>query len=1141
MIRFTHTDSQGEAIETLDRNLAVVASAGTGKTYVLVQRFLHILEHRPKWPVSSIAALTFTNAAAQQMRERILSEVDSRCAGKSRSDLWRRRAAEMHELQVSTVHAWCERFLRRFAIEAGLDPEFAVLEDGEAGELQKLAMRQAFEVLTDTEEDWLRSMPHALRYDLQATLLHCFRKRATLLFVSREFCADPAVLVQKWRDQAEEEWRRVWAAYIADNPQWEPSVRGLAAMLPPVSDPVWASDDKLGMLMEPLHVAMQAADRGDWAAATADIPGRKQSGQKAKWDSEAQRLEAKGYADEVIEALRFIRSHARLWGEDPLSEAAAQSVAAWLQLWDVAETRYEALKRDRQAVDFDDLEMLALELLERSSQSSGSRVAEYVRQLNQVLADEHQDINPIQQLIIDRLAPPDRKGVLFVVGDTKQSIYRFRQAQVVEFARLVTRLRGETSFREVQLDTSFRTHRALVAATNHLFEHVLRPASGKEHADFEAKPLPLLSKLEPMKADGPCVELHIVSRGNEDFPQENLDTGALRRAEAEFIARRLRELREKGLPTRCRKPDAASDEDAMAFRWGDAAVLLRAKADAHQFTRAFTQADIPCVWEDEVQLQDSLPVQGLLALLRHLHRPRDDYQLAAALRSILFGISDETLYWVRTRLLQRSLPLSRFAEIDPQVGSEQRQRLQEAAGILECLYPLPHVLAPERLARKAVELTGLAATCAADENRLRGDRHGRELRAFLDHLRNSGHRPLGEILRRSADPGIPFASAAGETAQDADGHVRIMTIHKSKGLEFPVVFVPQLDRRPGGGNRGEETMLQFDPEYGFACRLRDPVGEVAKPACWDVAKARDKVMDSAENKRILYVACTRAASQLILSGVHANADPVKASGDNRLAAVLEAFDLDGRFPDAGDSARLEFGEGKDAFSLHCENHDGRRILERQVFRSGAADRRQPAGTRGSLEAVPGLAMPLPRPERPASEHMLSRGRQIGLVTHDLITRWERWHDHPDAALDELATNALTDAGLLDRGAVERVAGHLRALRNSELARDIQAANARYWELPVASTENGAVAHRRIDLLYRTADDRWRIVDWKTEFVDEENLLRVTRKYLPDLAAYAKAIRDQLGQTPEASLCFLNPVYRLVRVADQDLSGRAQRE
>ena len=1139
MSAFCHTEAQVEAITTLERNLIVLASAGTGKTYVLVRRFLEILEHED-WPVSSIVALTFTKLAAQEMRVRILQEVNDRKQKAGASSVWHRRAEELSQLQVSTVHSFCERVLRQYAVEAEIDPDFTVIGDDDVSLLREQAIDLTFMEMAEAEENWLQALPRYTRSDLQHTLRHAFAKRSTLHYVLSHVPKDEISRQEAWQLLVQKEMKVLWQQYQNAKPELAEAMDWLVKLMTAGQEEYWDAEDKLGQQMGPTYQAFQAIKQQNWTAAVEildlKIMARIARGAKSKWAFEATLECARQHVKPLVEALRFLRKEGFSSQADPQAPNAAKAIEAWLQVWEIAKFHYQQLKMAQQGLDYDDLEILTLGLLQRGVSKPESRLGRFVSSIQQVLADEHQDINPIQQQIIDALAPIETPGKLFVVGDTKQSIYRFRQAQVTAFSELAVNLRELTGHAETTLDLSFRTHRNLVAGTNLLFKHVLSSTQGHDYASFEAKPLPLSSKrLPPPQLVAP-VELHIVQKLESD-----LSGFDLKQDEVRVIANRLIQIRNAGIEFRIPDQTGLPDDErrSPAFQWKDAAILLRSSGDVEIFETVFRAAQIPYQVVAEVPLQTRMGVRSLLALLKHLHRPTDDFNLAVALRSPLFGIDDESLYWLQTRLQGAGLPLSQFAEISVPVKSEQADRLAQAAQILEDLYPRSHTTSPEQLVQRTLELTGLLETCIADTDRYRGSRHLEEIKAFQAYLRAEQHRPLGELLRRCTELGITYQHAA-ESGPAEEGRVQIMTIHKSKGLEFPVVFVPQLNRNlRGGGNGRENPMLFFDPEFGLVCQLRDEQGNTVKPRSHWAAKNKDTRMGYAEMKRVLYVACTRAADLLVLTATNAK-KTLDVSGKKSdqgysqdwLSEVLAAYQLEESAFEVDNPHIVTRSDGETDFKLRCAGHMAGSIellkLEEPIATPGHSNE--------YLSNPTVLSQPLNNTVEDFRQiDQESREQRLGTFIHDLITQWDIWISKSPDELRAFIESRLREHDLGDSQVEAEALTHLTALRSSPLAKVIDAAPVKHWEVPVTLRKGDAVKHRRIDLLYQDADGNWHIVDWKTGRSASADLPNVTQ-YLGNLATYALAIEQLLGQYPEVSLCFLSPEIRVVPVSRQDLSA-----
>ena len=278
--------------------------------------------------------------------------------------------------------------------------------------------------------------------------------------------------------------------------------------------------------------------------------------------------------------------------------------------------------------------------------------------INHLLVDEYQDINPLQQEIIGCLAARTgdwvdesrRPGRLFAVGDTKQSIYRFRGAEVAEFVKLAADIQSQSAQPLDTLSESFRTHRELIAATNAIFQDVFQPLSAHGHQDYEAVPMDLTSNREA-PARQPSLEVHTLLEAEQASDtgtgrvQWDQTSEVKRLAEFDFIANRLREIRGSDRPVLDLSHKV--EREVRAFRYDDAAILLRTRTHLSLLEEALRERQVPFRVVDGTDLKLQAHIRSVVALLRWLRRPSDRFSLAAALRSPLFGLSDEALFLLR--------------------------------------------------------------------------------------------------------------------------------------------------------------------------------------------------------------------------------------------------------------------------------------------------------------------------------------------------------------------------------------------------------------------------------------------------------------------------------------------------------------
>lgn len=1123
------TPQQALVIQTLDRSLVVEAGAGTGKTWVLVARYLHLLAQHPEWPLESLVAITFTEKAAREMRNRIRAGVEERAQNAPPHSPWQQRRQQLDQLQVSTIHSLCARILRENAIAAGLDPHFQVLEEDEAGLLAEEAIRQTLATLGETADHPALPLFASLRVQqIRKTMADLLAQRGTVqqLFDRLD---NRETLLARWRREVEQARERRWQQALQACPELAAALEELPQMdaLP--------AGDKLTPHVQAAQRGCHHLGRGEWAAAweacnTINLRG----GAARNWGKE--RLAwVKAMLRALRDHLKELQKARLLEGIGPLDEQAADSLLAWRALWDELTRTYDGLKEERHALDFDDLERHTVRLLHQQPRSE--RLQAFLDGIHHVMVDEFQDTNPIQQQILAVLAPPDAPGRLFVVGDAKQSIYRFRQAQVQIFHQMGQQVEQATGQAPIPLNRSFRTHQELVHACNHLFDRLFQPLDGLAHRPYEARPGPLTAARPTPPDAPPPVELWILPA--EDGDGERIDANTGRRWEAHLLAERLLSLQADGVPIwdkrrGCYRP----------FQFQDAAILFRATTSLPLYEEVFQQRGLPYLTVSGRGYYDRPEVRNLLVLLAALHNPGDDFSLAAALRSPLFGLSDETLYRLRWRDGENRRPAEprplRAALADPP-PTDQDEEIAHAHTVLKHLWSIAGRVDVWQLLRTALDHTGYEVALALQDSHSQGsDRPLSNVQKLLAMAREKGGASLSDFLRRVSDLRAAEAREGEALGREPEGGaVRLMSIHASKGLEFPVVAVADLGRR----STRQGGYILHDPQIGLVCRVLDENGDWQEPASYCWGKAEIQQMEEAESRRLLYVACTRAADRLILSG-----QMTAQASTNWLAQVLDAWEIEATGPEVAEwSCQADDGSAP-AFRI--------RIHRPATPPPARRPARPMASLSPTLTAMPALcrpvpvvpgavtrsvttllqdmeraaveedgplplwpAVPPPQPghtARPVSRYLL------GNLVHQALARWTILELDGEALRSSLARIA-RQLGVIGpdqvEDAVRRARRLLAGLQRSPLFSQIQRARRRLHEVPFTLTTGQGVLHGTLDLLFED-EEGWWLVDWKSEWVEAGAIRQKAASFRPQLAIYHHAARRILGIAPRTGVCLL---------------------
>jgi ATP-dependent helicase/nuclease subunit A len=419
------------------------------------------------------------------------------------------------------------------------------------------------------------------------------------------------------------------------------------------------------------------------------------------------------------------------------------------------------------------------------------------------------------------------------------------------------------------MDTCFRTHERLISFVNHIFPSLFTRESRYDTA-YET-----MSADRPPVHEGAAVEIHVVTQGKE--ADARLSAAEMRELEAALIARRIKEIVEQGQSLVCEK-----EGQARPARHDDFALLFQASTHFETYEQALADAGIPYVTIAGRGFYDRQEITDVTNLLAFLVSPNDSLRLAAALRSPMFALSDETLF--RLRFERRTLWKS-LCDESLEHAEGQREAVIFARETLKRLRAIVGRVSAAEIITAAVEETGYLATLMALPH---GERRCANIEKYIEQAHALSSMTLSEVVERTTD--LKFMEAReGEATIEEAGAVRLMTVHKSKGLEFPIVWIADATSR-GGRDRDK---VAAHPDYGVSVNVEPEVaegaGESLRAASFEMLRRIEERMDRAEKKRLLYVAATRAKDHLIISGA---AGRGKAAGDHWLGRIMAALGVD---------------------------------------------------------------------------------------------------------------------------------------------------------------------------------------------------------------------------------------------------------
>jgi ATP-dependent exoDNAse (exonuclease V) beta subunit len=1074
----------------LARTMFVEAGAGTGKTKVLVDRVVALITNdgdELPVPVSAIAAITFTEKAAAELRDRIRTELRRRVDDVTDTPAARTRCAQalddLDAAAICTLHSFAQRMLTEFPIEAGLPPRIEVRDE--------ISSRIAFDARWRVFVDQMLDDP-----GLESTLL-------ALLAAGVKF---PHL--------------RTVAEVLDDN--WDLLDRiGAAPPLPDLGVDAWLarldavccaaehcrdSGDNLFVRLaelreyaDGLRNAVDEAQRIEILMASKPSFAVGNTGRKGNWP------DISGVRDDVV---RLGEQRKEL--TDAVIDVAIRRAVAAIKVY-VADA--VAQRRVSGDLDFHDLLVLARTLLRDPEHGPRARARLRAR-YRRILIDEFQDTDPIQVELAALLGSSDDEagsqpwdrvevdpGRLFFVGDPKQSIYRFRRADIATFLAARDRFaRPAPQF----LECNFRTAPRVLSWVNHVFGELIQPyeASQPEYRPLEAG--------RPVPAEH---DRDVVLLGVDAHDEPGIDAAGLRAREAADVA---------GIVTAA-VANAWTIYDTKTEEWrparlGDICILIPARTSLGYLELALTEAGIPYRAESSSLVYSSREIRDLLMTLRAVDDPTDELALVSALRSSVFGCGDDDLFAFHVEHDGRwnlAAPLPATLSDDDCVA--------EAMGFLAELHAARHWSTPSELLERVVRERGVIETGALTGRFRDVARRVRfvvdQARAYSDAAGGTLRDYLGWAELQGAEGARVVEAVLPETDDDA---VRIMTIHGAKGLEFPIVVCSGMTTAAQSAARSVEVLF---PAAG-GCEVKIVKG--VQTAEFELHKPIDEQMGFHEKLRLLYVAATRARDHLVVS-VHRKArtlDPSERPKWTHAELVWEAAqDAPWVTPGAAPLGRAVHSTvpiapvepGLEPGVWQAEYERLHRRSERRTFVSATtlAHRLDGAEAARAAEGAgdPGLAKQ-PRDLELPPWNKGRYGTAIGRAVHGTLQTVD------------LERGDGVEATAAAQAAAEGVLGHeatIEALTRAALGSPIvmrSAARPHWRETYVAVPFEGITLEGYVDLVFRD-DDGLVIVDYKTDAVDPETRAGRVVQYRIQAASYALAVAEATGEpVVRAVLCFL---------------------
>lgn len=875
------TNEQQAAIDSRGQTLLLSAAAGSGKTAVLVERIIRrLLDKEYPIDITELLVVTFTKAAAAEMRDRIGTAL-MKALSETKDPRVERQLALLPSAQISTLHAFCQHVIRKYFYTIDLDPAFSIAGEEELNLLRRQVLEDVF--LSYYEDDEKASILYPLadmfgsdRGDdiLMDTVSRMYTYARSLAWpehwlkeAARAYDVAPDAVIDDmvWAGPIKDAVRRILEedAHLYDGVLYHLRQREAFA---PACDTFVAEQAAL-------RQAAQARSWNDLSrfVRAIDFP-RLKSLRKLSDDDKAVWERCKKVRDDVkkdvIKTLQSVYFSAtpEEWLDGMRAMKPVMDGLVTLTL-DFAKA-YGAAKKEKGWIDFSDLEHFCLQILLAPDASPEhpvpSAAAEELRsQYEEVFIDEYQDTNGVQELITRLVSGEDNR---FMVGDIKQSIYRFRLADPTLFLEKYQSFsRDEKAVQRcIDLGRNFRSVPVVLDAVNAVFSRAMTAeAAGMDYGEREKLYAGRQAPDDERWIGGP-VEVDIVPTPSDE---EDDDGSTAFEKECRFIAGRIGELLASG------RMAARKDGTLEPLSYRHIVVLLRSMAGkADVLIQALQEGGIPSYAEQSGGYFAAVEVQVMLALLRCIDNPEQDLAMAAVLRSPLVGLDETALAGVRLAgdgTLWQNLPA--FVALLPD-GVDEKEDLQQFMAAFDSwrTYSRRHGVA--ELLQRLYDDTAYVDFVGAMPG---GDVRQANLKALYDRARQyeeAGFRGLFRYLQlmdKMKEDGLDLAPA--KVVSEKEDVVRIMSIHKSKGLEFPVVFVADMGK--AFNRRDTQDQILFHNRLGIGLKQYDPEWRMSYPTLiWSGIAAQLRWEGTAEEERILYVAMTRARDQLILTGHSSHID-----------------------------------------------------------------------------------------------------------------------------------------------------------------------------------------------------------------------------------------------------------------------------
>ena len=1082
-------ENRNRIVNHLNETLFVEAGAGTGKTTALVQRIVSLVKAGNE--MKKIAAITFTEAAAGELRNRIRQELEKEVI-KTGNTLCVKAASDLDGASIQTLHSFAGALLQERPLEAGLPPGFNVVENIGAEINFEERWQKWLDVEMNAEETarpFIKGMRLGLRLDNLKDIAKAFHENYDLLPTRFTQEMAPSVnFVSKFVETVSEFQSLLQCAHNGQDDPLVEHCQRLIEFAGRIEVPGPESEAALLILSRVGKISFTAGRQSDWDC----VPDTRLNACKLLKD------ELKQLHEIVAEGLEQTRRDVLI----PLLEKLREFVRV-----------YAAERRRDGKAEFHDLLIWARDLLKNDISARHY----FQRKFSHILVDEFQDTDPIQAEIAfflaekandDKESELDWKmiklepGKLFVVGDPKQSIYRFRRADITivkEVKELITSNASPTNY--VPLMQNFRSQRTIIEWINAVFKECM----AENDTGTQACYILLEPRWEPPQTDPP-LGVHFIGGPMEGRAAD------VRRLEADEVARSISTMKSSQWQVR--------DMDSLKLRpvkYQDICVLMPTRTGLQIFERALDTNGIPYRVESQSMLLGTQDVKELLSCLRAIDTPSDMIALVAALRSSAFSITDvELLEFVENG-----------GNLDYTNPGTAKGAVRDALEILAAYHEKHIWFSPAEIIESFVRERCMEEVCfgrARPRERLRRLQFVIEKARVFSEVEESSLRGFLDWIERLAYGNARMVEVpVPETDEDA---IRIMTIHAAKGREFPVTVLMGIGF---GSNTQSETVLFDCKKNAVEISIGPANGPKFVTSGYDEANAREKLAGDAEYIRLMYVAATRAKDHLVISLYR-----VAKKTDSSFANTIERTCI--KTPEIWH--RLEFNQnGQSLEEPNAAKIDY--LLDTEEDRIKWLEERETLIKRASrLVSLAATTIARINKDEAEGELPYRKGRggtNLGRAVHSVLQTIDLTTDDK---LEETAAAQAANEGIPER--TDDVVKLVRNALNSEAVKRAVASGRYYREVFVSAPIDKCSVDGFIDLLFEE-DNQFVIVDYKTDAIEEVPSDSKKDQYLIQAGIYALAVSRITGRpVKDIILLFLKVPKELTFKASGDLISLAEK-